>query len=371
MDGHPAGSHAFEIAGMEEPKREVAPAAAALPKQPTLDEIFKTTIPSMVWIQKLDGAGRRIDTLSGFVIGPNQIATAFQSIDAATALEIEFGNGRKSMTVEVQRWSRTGDWAILKVDTGSSPSIPRGDPKSVAVGERLIVFNVEGSARVIGGVDISGKRTVPVFGERIQISPAVSAEAAGGPLLDVYGHVVAILGGSLTPGARFAGRTMSVSPALWNSFSAENAATPVSEIPESLSGSGKLLEALRTDGVLTTAVTPMPEFMYGGSTTDMPKSASDPMPRDVSDFSTRDPQIWIYALWVRKGKTSKGQISASVYDPMNRLRFAVAPKKASLPATPVRMAFNFSPAALEPGVYRVDLNWDGRPVWRTFIRITE
>jgi hypothetical protein len=96
----------------------------------------------------------------------------------------------------------------------------------VAVGDRLIVFNAEANARVIGGVDIAGKRTVKGFGDRIQISPPVAAEAAGGPLLDLSGRVVAILGGSLTPGARFEGRAMNLSPALFNTFSAENAATP-------------------------------------------------------------------------------------------------------------------------------------------------
>ena len=370
MDGQPAGSHVFEIAGMEEPKRQVETPPPPPPKQPSLDDLFKATNPSMVWIRKLDGTGRTIDTLSGFVLQPNLIATAFQAIDGATVLQVDFGDGRKVSTLEIAGWSRTGDWAVLKVNTGSSPPIPRGDPKSVAVGERLIVFNVEGSARVFGGVDIGGRRTVPGFGERIQISPGVSPEAAGGPLLDMHGHVVAILGGSLTPGARFGGRNMSVSPSLWNSFSAENAATPVSEVPTNF-GAPKLLEALRMEGVLTTPVAPMPEFMYGGATTDIPKRASDTMTRDVSDFSARDSQVWIYSFWVRKGKNSKGEISASVYDPMNRLRFAVPPKKTSLPDTPVRVAFSFSPAPLEPGVYRVDLNWDGRPVWRTFIRIIE
>jgi hypothetical protein len=36
-----------------------------------------------------------------------------------------------------------------------------------------------------------------------------------------------------------------------------------------------------------------------------------------------------------------------------------------------RLAISFSPAALQPGVYRVDLNWDGHPAWRMFIRVTD
>jgi len=72
VDGQPAGSHPFEIAGME-----------AAPKQITIDQIFRTVGPSLVWIRKLDEAGRRIDTATGFVLQTNAVGTAFQSIDAA------------------------------------------------------------------------------------------------------------------------------------------------------------------------------------------------------------------------------------------------------------------------------------------------
>jgi hypothetical protein len=355
MDGQPAGSHPFEIAGMEEPRRESEPPIVSTPKQPSLDEIFKSVGPSLVWIHKLDPSGRRSDTTSGFVLQPNRITTAFQSIDAATKLEIEFVDGHKVVADEVIGWSRTGDWAVVKADTGSVPSITRGDPKNVTIGERLIVFNVEGNARPIGGIDIGGRRTVPGFGERIQISPPVAPEAAGGPLIDTNGT----------------GRVMNLSPALWNSFSAENAATPLSEIPDNLPGSGKTLDALRSDGTLTAPITPMPEFVYAGTVTDLPKRASDPLPHDMSDFSTKDAQIWVYSLWVRKGKLSKGELSASIYDPQNRLRIKGVPKKVTLADLPIRIAFSFSPAVLQPGVYRVDVSWDGHPAWRTFIRITQ
>lgn len=357
----------FEIAGMEE-ARTIEPAAA---KQPTLDDIYKTTTPSVVSIYKIDSEGRRTDTTTGFVFEPNRILTAFQSIDASTRLELEFSSGRKVAVTDIAAWSRAGDWAVLNADTGAAPVLKRGDPNSVAVGERLIVFNVEGGARVLGGVDIGGRRKVPGFGERIQISPSVAAEAAGGPLLDTSGHVVAILGGSLNPGARFSGRVMSLSPALWNSFSAENAATPISEVTAPVPNQSKTLEALSKEGILSSGITPMPEFMYGGTTTELPKRMNDPMPREISDFSVRDPQISIHSPWVRKAKLSKGELSTSVYDPSNRLRVTAGPKKVTLQQTPTRISFSFSPASLQPGVYRVDLNWDGRTAWRTFIRITE
>ena len=71
----------------------------------------------------------------------------------------------------------------------------------VPVGERYLVFNVEKEdVRVIGGVDITARRSVPGFGERIQISPFPASEAAGGPLLNPSGIVAGIVGGTPDPG---------------------------------------------------------------------------------------------------------------------------------------------------------------------------
>ena len=101
VDGQPAGSHPFEIAGME-----------TRTKQLTVDQIFKTVGPSIVWIRKLDETGRKADVSTGFIIKPDTIATAFQSIDSAKGLEVEFSDGRKVKTDEVFAVSRLGDWAI-------------------------------------------------------------------------------------------------------------------------------------------------------------------------------------------------------------------------------------------------------------------
>src|SRR5580698_10618378 len=87
IDGAPAGSHSFEIAGM-----------SAEPL--TINQIFSSIGKSIVWVHKLDSAGSKFDMSTGFVIAPNTIATAFQSVDSAELLEIEFSDGRKVQTKE-------------------------------------------------------------------------------------------------------------------------------------------------------------------------------------------------------------------------------------------------------------------------------
>ena len=166
VDGQPSGAHPFEVVGMP-----VAAPVPTSPKQITLDDIYKSLGPSVVWIRKLDATGRRTDLATGFVLESGVIATSFQAIDSAARLEIEFGDGRKGETDEVLGFSRNADWALLKIDTHSLPSIRRGDPSAVAVGEHLAAFNVDGGTRVLGTVDIGGQGVVKGFGRRIQISP--------------------------------------------------------------------------------------------------------------------------------------------------------------------------------------------------------
>ena len=366
VDGQPGGSHPFEVAGMP-----VAAPVPAAPKQTTLDEIYKTLGPSVVWIRKLDGNGKRSDLSSGFVLEPNVIPTSFQAVDSAAKLEVEFADGRKGETDEILAFSRNADWALLRMDTHALKPIRRGDGKSVAVGERLAAFNVDGETRVLGTVDIGGQGIIAGFGRRIQISPSVVPAAAGGPLIDTAGAVAGILGGSLNPGSRIARNASSISPGLWALLAVENGATSITEIPLSIPSAGKTLAQLAADGSLTAPITPMPEFIYGGTTANLPARASDAMPPDASEFSKHDRQVSLYAMWARKGKLSKGEITVVMFDSQNRVRMNVATKKIGLSEIPQRFSIGFSPATLDPGVYRLDMNWDGRPAWRTFIRITE
>ena len=369
IDGEPAGSHSFELVVPEPPKVEAPPPG---PKLPTLDEIYASAGQSLVWVYKLDDTGRRTDTSLGFVSAQNQVATAFQAIDGAKRVEIEFRDGRKVTTDEVWTCDRLRDWALLKADTGSTPTLQRTDTEKVPIGERYIVFNVEGATRVIGGVDITGRQAVPGFGERIQIAPSPALEAAGGPLLNPSGNVVGLLGGSVMPGSRISRHDMSVSPALWSRVNSEMSVVPISLVPNFGGSQFTAFQSLIEKGVMTPPITPMPCLVYGGSARSLSKNPNDMTTRDASEFSHRDQVIWIYTLWQKKDKTGKGFVSGKVYDGANRLLVDAAPKKVSLDErVPSRIAFDFAPANFPAGVYRVDVLWNSQPAWRTFFRIVD
>jgi hypothetical protein len=163
INGASAGSHSFEMIIPAVPE-EASPTPSSLPSVPTPDEVYRETRNSLVWIHKIDESGRRIDLGSGFVIAPNQVATAFQIIDAATTVEVEFETGRRVVCDELWSWNRLQDWAVLKADTAGAPALRAGEPSKLAVAERLLVFNVEGDkVRAFGGIDLSGRRIEPGF----------------------------------------------------------------------------------------------------------------------------------------------------------------------------------------------------------------
>ena len=183
--------------------------------------------------------------------------------------------------------------------------------------------------------------------------------------------MVGIRGGATTPGSRAVSHNMVVSPGVAANVTMAGAAIPLTAIPDQPTEPGHSLADLISAGVLTEPLIAMPEFMYGNTALDVNKKDAGATPTDVTEFSVRDPQIWVYSLWQQKGKLSKGMVGSKVYDVQNRVRVNVPSKKISLSSTPSRLVFSFPPIVLGPGVARVDVTWDDRPVWRTFVRVTE
>jgi len=327
----------------------------------------------MVWVYKLDDGGRRADTSLGFVIAPGQVATAFQAIDEATRLEVEFADGRKVGSREIWACSRLQDWALVKVDTGSTPALRRVESGAETNGERYFLFNVAGNgARVIGAANLSGRRTVPGYGDRIQIQPSPTREAAGGPLLTSNGLVAGIVGGSVTPGSRISPLIMSENPELWPPSNAEIAVTPIAVVPVLTSGKSARFDALLDSGVLTPPIAPNSSLISAGLAKSIFKNPNDGEAKQSSEFSHGDKIAWIYTAWQKKSRNGKGEVTAKVYDARNRLLVDLTPQTISLPdAARVRVPFEFALQKLAAGVYRVEILWNDKPAWRAFLTVTD
>lgn len=359
INGQPAGSHSFELAGTE-----------TTPARLTLDQVSKAYSASVVRVHKTDATGRRLDSSSGFIVATHAVATSFQSIDSAARLEIEFPDGTTVAAAGVLALSRENDWAVLSAETGSRPSIP-ASAEPVPVGSQLAAFNFDAGIRLLIPVAVGGLGAPAGYSPRIRFAPDVSADAIGGPLIDEGGKVVGILGGSLTPGTRLGERIVAANPWLWRLRSAGTSATTITSLPGSTTLRPRLLAELATTGVLTPPLEPMPELQQAGTTTAVPKDAANKLIQDQSEFSSREvKEVTVYSFWRKVGKVSRGELSATISTISNEVRGKIAPKRISLGDRETRAVFGWPIANLPGGDYRIDLLWDGKAVWRTYVRVT-
>ena len=373
INGIPAGSHVFNlkippvVKTAEQPK----PATATPRPIPTLDEVFKQRA-SLVWVDKMDTPGRRIDRATGFVSGANQITTAFQAIDGALDLEVEFADGRRAKIGSVAAWNRLQDWAVLTVETNAVTALRRAESVDTPIGERFLVFNVENNVRTIDGVDFTGRDRSTAFGERLLLNPPPAMLAVGGPLMNKYGEVLGVVGGSQAPGARIAERALAVSPGLYNKLAGMISGTPVHGIPMQVLAKNESLAGLLAQGILTAPLRPHPNVKYGATARKAAKREVASAQNDATDFSRKDESITVYAQLEEVEKAKNAMISATVFDVQNRARIAVPPMKAKWAGrVPVRWSAEIAPAALEPGIYRVDIRIGDQTAWRSFIQIRD
>jgi hypothetical protein len=365
-NGQPVGTHSFELVVPEAPRLP----AVEEPVTPTLDEIYRSATKSLVWVHKLDASGQRIDTSTGFVVAAGSVVTAFQSIDSASKIEIEFADGSRSTTEDILACSRLQDWALIKAETRDVPPFQIGKPESIVVGERAIIFSIgSGFSRTIGEVDISGRGNTAGFGERINIHPAPPLRAIGGPMLDRFGKVIGIIGGNLAPGLWVDHSKIPVDIAVTSPGSFAIAAIPISMVTLQTKYPEATLKNMFESGILTPPLSKTPVFSFGAITDTV---AADYSYVARTRFSRSSPNVIVYTIWTSSEKSDKGEVSMKIYDSANRLRSQVKPQLLKLmPNKMMRCQYSFSPADLDPGLYRIDLLWNDVPTWRAGIFIMD
>lgn len=374
VDGVPVGGYPFEVVAPSEASSTVMEAGVSA-RIPSLEDLYALRT-SLVWVHRLDAQGRRLGVSSGFVVMENLIATSFQAIDAADAIEVEFSNGRLEPVSQVAAYSAEDDWALLQSRTDVLDALPTMTSGTVAVGERMVVFNAAPPAtREIGGVDITGRRG-PAQLERWVFNPGLSQSAMGGPLLDRSGHVAGLLSSCGGPGAR--GATGRDGGIIGIRLCTNNSAIPFATIATHFNDSPVPLAALRQSGVIASPVRESAAFLNGGTRRHQDAERSkrrrgQPIVDDRTEFAQADREVEVYSWWRwPENARNPAPIAAStqVLDMRNRIRAAGGPVQVKLSRkVPVESVFVFAITGLEPGIYRIDSLADGKCVWRTFIEV--
>jgi len=370
IDGETAGSHSFQVSNDPRPD---SVATTPLHRMWTPAELYNRVSAASVAIENINTKGARRNIGSGFFIGPGRVLTAFQVIDNATKVRVIGPQGTAMEVTEVLAVNRRQDWIVLKVPIENTPALARAaDPW--AVGDRVYLLDVPAeNSRVLIETSLIGKQNLDSAGDRINIADTVNRRAVGSPLLNEYGEVIGLIGGSLLPGSAFiedlafGARTNSLGVASRGTLAvpmqlvsdASDTATTI----DGLAKSGQFIPALVSsqsvlNGVLARAV---------NTKIDPPRTLDE-----RTEISRASSQCVVFITWLPTEKR-KGYPSLRIYDLDNHLLSEYLNKK-KITVTPNKLSYSLwdlKLAGLPNGIYRIDALLDGDFVWRTFFRMVD
>jgi S1-C subfamily serine protease len=371
IDGETAGSHSFQITTAQRPDNVSGPTARRLLNP---SEIYNRTAAASVLIENINLKGARRNVGTGFFIAPGRLLTAFQVIDDASKVRIVGPQGRLIEVTEVLSVNRRQDWIVLKVAVETVPALERAPANSWAIGDRIYFLDApaEGN-RVLVETSLIGKQNLGPAGDRLNVGDTVNRRAVGSPVLNEYGEVIGLIGGSLLPGAAFledlafGARSNALGVASRGTF-----AVPITMIDESLS-TATTIQGLAASGQFMQALVTSQSVLSGALARAVNKKVDPPQPIDEKiEFSLANSQGVLLLTWLPKEKR-KGRPSLRLYDLDNHLINETLNKK-KITVTPNKLSYSlweFNLAGLPAGIYRFDVLLDGDCVWRAFFRMVE
>jgi hypothetical protein len=370
IDGEYVGAFTFQIVAN-------APAADIAPKRKLLgpSETYQRLLASTAIIEKKAKGGELLGIYTGFIISPTALLSSFQSVDGASKTRIIFPDGRALETDQLLAWNRNQDWAAIKIEAGQTPALPFAQEKSWDIGDPVSYLDVapEGN-RVLSEVKIIGKNTFPSAGDRLNLSNSITAKALGAPLLNVYGEVIALLGGGLNPGSD---QGNSVDMFLPGGLSLTYGTSGGIAVPINMVNlkqtNPNAMENLIRDGVSLPPLVARRHVSHIQLTHRIDKSSGSPWPADsATQFSQHNDKLGIFVMWDPKSEI-KGLASFQIYSRDNKpiaLSQKVKDAKIGLkPGKRVPTCWQIDISDIPVGIYRVDVLLNNEPSIRAFFRI--
>jgi S1-C subfamily serine protease len=372
IDGEAAGSFPFQL--VTEPGADMPPPAPTPARQPLEPAaLYQHAVAATVYVDKFDGRGKIVGHGSGFYLDDGRLLTAFQNIDGAKQVRVVSADGRSAEVTQVLMWNRWQDWAILAVEGTKAIALARAEAKTWTIGTPCFYLEVSaGSSRVITSTSIVGQNTFPRAGERLNLSASPDRAAVGSPLLNEFGEVIGMIGGSLAPGTNLLeSYLLSESGAGSGGILRYGLAVPITLVPAaSARPTPVTFDQLAQAGQMIPVVTAGDRVEFGELATTLDKGKGIPGLRNSrQQFSHRDAKIYVYINWDPNTKF-KGVATMAIYDVDNHPLSESKPLKVNLhPGDLTAGIWELNLAVLPSGTYRVDVALGGELVWRRFFRL--
>lgn len=163
--------------------------------------IAKRSLPSVVTVISIDGAGKQFGLGSGFIVREDGlVVTCYHVIQNASAVEVrnkEIGSFRVKGVVAADRKM---DFAVLKITADDLPVVPLGNSDLVKLGEGVVAIgNPKGLTGTISAGLISQIREEDDF-TMLQTSAPIYSGNSGGPLLNKRGEVIGVVAARVEDG---------------------------------------------------------------------------------------------------------------------------------------------------------------------------
>jgi S1-C subfamily serine protease len=367
VDGQPAGTHTFQI--QERPAAGEARAAVRRVLAPA--ELYSRAQAATLGVEAFDGKGGRIAAGSGFLLREGLVITAFQNVEGAVRLRVSPPTGAPVETTELAIWNRRQDWAIVRAPPVGAVQLELDSAKSWKVGDRCSYLDTsQDGARVNVDTSIVGAQEFPQAGPRISIQMSVSHRGIGGPLLNDYGDAIAVLGGALIPGTSVSGVGRDAHVLL--SYPVTTMAFPLSSLPSVTADSRISLQELSARGVFPPPLVGPLNVFTGTIARGVETRNNVPVPVDEkTEFKSGEGDAVAFLTFDPQEKR-QGMGVFRIYDIDNHLVMDGKPVKITLrPRVYSVTTWKFPLARLRPGTYRIDLDIDADPVWRSYFRVVE
>jgi len=369
VDGQEAGEVAFHVVAGTMPASTAKSVAL-----PSMAEIYKWAAASMVQIVKVDANGKVARMASGFFVGPDQVFTTFMAVDAAKSLRVRLPDGKEVPADGLLVWNRREDWAIVAVK-GEVPPLSFAEARSWNIGDPCYWFNVKDAAdRVFAQGQIVGVQTGSSNSSLQYVSSGYSSAAAGGPLLDVRGQVIGMLGGLRPEGlvSQISGVTESDTMELY--FATDTGTfVPMSLLPRKfpsqptswndLWARNEMMAPVSNAkyivlGLVRPATSKSGQRMMGLTSPDMVLHRADGK-AEVEIVFTNDENL-------------KSTTQLSVYDLDNHRLAAGDPQKLNISkGQDANRHWELPLGGLPPGVYRVDVAIGDGVAWRHYFKLAD
>lgn len=170
---------------------EASYSTLVIPTGETTVQSIGDAVESSVTVKNKDGHG------SGFIISENgYIVTNYHVIANAEDLSIVFNNEIEIKDVEIVRFSKIYDLALLKVDVNNLVPFNISNDKKISIGSDIFAVGTptaEDLNQTVSKGIISGKRKMDGIADLIQIDASINGGNSGGAIVNKDGLVLGVV----------------------------------------------------------------------------------------------------------------------------------------------------------------------------------